>query len=71
MAEFACSAIGRFADRTYLTKLGHAILLNFRFANPSCKSHHRLPSSAVARFALMRSCAPQVRSSVTSGCPIR
>jgi len=37
MAEFACSAIGRFADRTYLTKLGHAILLNFRFANRNCQ----------------------------------
>ena len=37
MAEFACSAIRRFADRTYLTKLGHAILLNFRFANRNCQ----------------------------------
>jgi hypothetical protein len=27
----------------------------------SSESHHRLPSSAVVRFTLTRSCAPQVR----------
>jgi len=31
----------------------------------------RLPSSAVARFTLTRSWAPQVRSSVTEGSPTR
>jgi hypothetical protein len=33
------------------------------------QSHHRLPSSAVARLTPIRSCAPHVRRSVTSGWP--
>src|SRR5438132_5170948 len=35
----------------------------------STPSHHRLPSSAVTRFTVTRSCALQVRKSVTSDRP--
>src|SRR5438034_488195 len=32
-------------------------------------AHHRLPSSVVVRFTVIRSCAPQVQTSETVGSP--